>query len=438
MRKRIEWLRKEVDRWVHEGIIGPEEGGKIKLKYPLEEEISWSRVIFSSIGAILIGLGVILFFAYNWDKMHKYFKLTVVFSSILIFHGLGWYFSREGSRNRVIGEALHLLGTMLFGAGIWLVAQIYHIEEHFPNAFLIWAIGALSLAWLLPSLSHGILAAVLFALWHGSEAGNFANPNHLGLIVILAGLLPLAWVKRSRVLFGSVIAAFLISLAFTAEALSTRVFLTKLLLPLMFFMSTVLISAGLIMKKKDLFPQSASVASIFGYILYFPILYGLTFKGSWKNITCKFTDIEGAVYFSVSAILALAAWIVTVLPVEKIKENVQNLFRNGLIGVPAAIVLYLVIALGLPGMEIWGAASLFNIVFLFHSVMLILEGCRSVRFNVTVAGCLLFALVAVSRYVDLFESLLVRSIVFLVVGAALFGVSAFFARAKRGLKEPAS
>ena len=41
---------------------------------------------------------------------------------------------------------------MLFGAGIWLVAQVYHIEEHFPDGFLIWGIGALALAWAMPSI----------------------------------------------------------------------------------------------------------------------------------------------------------------------------------------------------------------------------------------------------------------------------------------------
>jgi uncharacterized membrane protein len=55
-------------------------------------------------------------------------------------------------RTGLIG-GLHLLGTMMFGAGIWLIAQIYHIDEHYPNALLIWSLGALGLAWALPSLS---------------------------------------------------------------------------------------------------------------------------------------------------------------------------------------------------------------------------------------------------------------------------------------------
>ena len=44
-------------------------------------------------------------------------------------------------------KSLHLAGTILFGAGIWLVAQIYHIDEHYPNAFFFWGFGAMTMAW---------------------------------------------------------------------------------------------------------------------------------------------------------------------------------------------------------------------------------------------------------------------------------------------------
>ena len=62
---------------------------------------------------------------------------------------------------------------MLFGAGIWLVAQIYHIDEHYPNGILIWSLGALALAWSLPSLAQGFLAVLLVSLWAGVEIFDF-------------------------------------------------------------------------------------------------------------------------------------------------------------------------------------------------------------------------------------------------------------------------
>ncbi len=63
---KINWLLTEVDQWVREGIIAPGQVTKIKNRYPTPgEAISWGKIIFLSSGAILIGLGVILLFAYN-------------------------------------------------------------------------------------------------------------------------------------------------------------------------------------------------------------------------------------------------------------------------------------------------------------------------------------------------------------------------------------
>jgi len=41
-----------------------------------------------------------------------------------------------------------LLGVILFGSNIMLIAQIYHIDSHFPNGVLMWSLGALLAAWL--------------------------------------------------------------------------------------------------------------------------------------------------------------------------------------------------------------------------------------------------------------------------------------------------
>jgi hypothetical protein len=171
MRRHIKWLLNEIDLWVGEGIIEPQQGQAIKTRYPAPAEgPAWGRIIFFSIGAILFGLGVILLFAYNWQRMHKFVKLAVIFTAIIAAHGAGFWLRRPNSSHQTAGEGLHLMGTMLFGAGIWLIAQVYHIEEHYPNAFLFWGFGALAMAWSLPSTAHGILAVILFVLWNCFEA----------------------------------------------------------------------------------------------------------------------------------------------------------------------------------------------------------------------------------------------------------------------------
>ena len=159
-----------------------------------------SRVpLFSVLGAVVFGLGVILFFAWNWSSMSHLGKLGVIFTALLTTHTAGAYYRQRDQVS--LGEGLSALGTLLFGGGIFLVSQIYHIDEHYPNAFLLWGSGALLLAWALPSVVQGVLACILYALWLTFELLQFHTAFDSAAPLLAVALLPLAWQQRSRLLF---------------------------------------------------------------------------------------------------------------------------------------------------------------------------------------------------------------------------------------------
>ena len=79
MKKNIKWLTAEIDLWLNDGLIAVDQAENIKRRYQVGDKgPAWGRIIFFSIGAILFGLGVILLFAYNWERMHKFAKLAVI------------------------------------------------------------------------------------------------------------------------------------------------------------------------------------------------------------------------------------------------------------------------------------------------------------------------------------------------------------------------
>ena len=79
----------------------------------------------------------------------------------------------------------------------------------------------------------------------------------------------------------------------------------------------------------------------------------------------------------------------------------------------------------------------FNLLLLGMSVWLMVDGARNANRRHMVQGSLLFALLAAARYTDLFDSLIARAVVFLLVGAALFAVSHFYQRNKRQVSREA-
>ena len=95
MRKNIKWLLAEIDLWLNDGLIASEQAELIKRRYPLPgQESAWGRIIFISMGAVLFGLGVILLFAYNWERMHKFAKLAAIIMALLTAHGTGCWLQR--------------------------------------------------------------------------------------------------------------------------------------------------------------------------------------------------------------------------------------------------------------------------------------------------------------------------------------------------------
>jgi hypothetical protein len=91
--------------------------------------------------------------------------------------------------------------------GIWLVAQFYHIDEHFPNGFLLLGLGALAMVWAMPSIAQGLLAVTVLCIWGCSEGWGFDVASHWAPVLVLAAGGVLAWRMRSLVLLAATLVA---------------------------------------------------------------------------------------------------------------------------------------------------------------------------------------------------------------------------------------
>jgi uncharacterized membrane protein len=123
-------------------------------------EASQARVvrIVLILGAILVAAGAFSFVAANWQSMPAWGRVALIVVSSVAASSGGGYF-REVRGHRWTGEVLLLLGSAIFGAGIFLVAQIYNIRGNWPDGLILWMIGALAVAFATRSLLLFVLAA---------------------------------------------------------------------------------------------------------------------------------------------------------------------------------------------------------------------------------------------------------------------------------------
>ncbi|NOQ80444.1 MAG: DUF2157 domain-containing protein [Gammaproteobacteria bacterium] len=131
-------------------------------------------LILGIMGVMLLAVGVISFIAANWQGMSKIMKLSLLFSSMTAAY-LASVWALSEQKYPALGQAFLLLGVLLFGNNIMLIAQIYHIDSHYPNAILLWAAGALITALIMKSEVVLITSILLSVLWSGMEIFDFSR-----------------------------------------------------------------------------------------------------------------------------------------------------------------------------------------------------------------------------------------------------------------------
>jgi uncharacterized membrane protein len=439
-------IQKKLGEWTAAGLLSPGQAAAIGTHEAQRKPgRPWGIVIFAGFGAVVLALGVILLFAYNWDQMHKFAKLAVVGGFLAAAHGAGLWLRRRDAWQG-FAEPVQLLGTMLFGAGIWLVAQIYHISAHYPNAFIIWAVGALLLAWLLPSVAQGLLASVLLVVWACVELGSFDHHLVTAPLLVLVGSGWLAWRQRSPVLLTAAAVSFAVS---AAVGFSCNAGSVWLILP---GVAVLYGSLAWMVRGHGMFPEAHAILRVTGMVLYFPLLFILTFQNAARELLVysnwNWNGIAVVSWLS-AMLLPFLALVLAGLAMRRavgLGQGNTPEFREHL-AAPAGFLLVLLVFWGMVHadhslFEAGVAAAIIfaaaNAVFLYHTVANLWRGCRDARLTAVVGGSLLMAAWVFARFADLFDSLLARGLMFVIMGAALFAVAVLYHRRKKSpCPEPA-
>jgi uncharacterized membrane protein len=208
-------LRQEANRWRSEGLIDSDFHAKLADHYQFDSlDAEASGTFISAIiglGGILIGLGILSFVALNWQYLDKPYRIVMLLGSLLAVNTGGFYLWQK-SPTRRLGQGLLVLGAMIFGANLALLAQLFHVSGDTFILFMGWAIGVLLMAYALrlPSLGAISIALMGCGYWGAAVAG-FAERwlapawaqglyQYMPLLSIVM-FLPLAYRCRSPLIF---------------------------------------------------------------------------------------------------------------------------------------------------------------------------------------------------------------------------------------------
>lgn len=162
--------------------------------------------IIVTIGALLIGAGVFSFIAANWQEITKPVKIGVIIAAMLSAYAGGW-FLKEKSGYVKTGGALILLGSIIYGGGIFLIAQMFNTRGNWPDGFILWLLGVAIMAiltdffplfYLAIPLAIAAIGGYPSLVIFGSFAGNpfLLTSSFLLLAAVIATFLIAIFVKK--------------------------------------------------------------------------------------------------------------------------------------------------------------------------------------------------------------------------------------------------
>ena len=189
-RKRLE---ADLPRWVAEGWLTAENAGAIRRSVAREQGGIRLPAVLGLLGGLLIAASVAAFVAAGWEDIPRLVKLGMILAGIAICIAYAFRLERQGSPRGA--DAAVTCGVLIFGAGLALIGQMYHLPADWPGGALLVALGGLIAAVLMRS--NGALAIALIAIcaWSGGRWEEARSGAHLGFFILY---LPALWLSLSR------------------------------------------------------------------------------------------------------------------------------------------------------------------------------------------------------------------------------------------------
>ena len=384
-------MKKYISKWLDEGLINA--GQAKQMLSDVEKTSSQSNsnkiiYVFSTIGAAFVGVGLILFTAANWQAIPSIVKILMFMGLTFASAFSGYYLEYVNKIYPKTGSSLIFLSAILFGALIFLLAQIYHTgsNEGLHWLVLIWMVSILPYIYIFYSRSVSYLVCALLITWFSVFI--FTN-NDIGHIMKF--------------------------------------------LPALYYLSGIfLFSFG---KANEFIKDFSKTSDIFeksGFFVIMLSLFILTFSFSYFTFDKEFIFFDFMAKFKFLPVMLTPLIIISSVFMflasfffNPAKKN--NLSENILI---TAVLSFCILILGHSFMP----KLVTNLFFAAITLIVIFTGYTKKEMFYTALGIFWLIIFMIVKYFDIFWDLLPRSVFFIAGGIILVSSALFFERKRKNLK----
>ncbi len=417
-------LKDELPQWLQEGIVPEATAQQLSARYQLDEVRKESSRLLAAViftlGGLLLGGGLISFVAANWEEIPMFVQVALLFVMLLTFHLAGyWLWHTKGSSR--LGHALVFTGSLVFGANIGLMAQIFHISGDWYNGFGAWALGSLVMAYAARSWITGLLALVTSVIWFQGISSD--QPGVWMIVVPLAlaaAFLPLAWQLGSRVLYVAALAGVTFTLcSLAAERYSDG----RYVLATMIVGGFVMWAVGEFHRVKNIRPEFGNPAAALGILILAGSAYVWSFHWWWEFhdwVTRSAAAPGMKFYWAIpTVVIAMVGLFLVARMMQQINASGSRKLVIFGLSLASAILIACALMGGARRGDVAALTISVNVAALIIAAVAIAIGVMDERRMAFWAGTLFTVLLILSRFLEYETSLLTKSAAFTLCGVAM-------------------
>ncbi len=426
-------LAREIGGWVEKDLVSADQARSICREYDIDfdavRDDSGGYRLLVMLAYLFGGLALITILGANWEQIPRGLRMGGLIALTALFHMIGWVRYKADQYNSAVG--FFLLGNLVFGASIILIAQIYHLGEHMPDGVFWWALGSLPFGIITRSPMLTLFSCVLALIWFWIEFGMGYFPA-LMPIFIIAGIYVLYYAKTSYLLFLAVV----VSIALWLESLVTQghgvnrygfdLSLEHFVVAVAMTILGYAVAEWMYSRNSARSRDYATILSLWSLRLGLLLMFILSFADPWREIMRDNWRYWDSMLMIVVPLLIAAVGfgyyagrLRIVLPAVLLSSGVFSAVL--LTGERDQAVVYQIIV---------------NLCLIVAGILLIVRGTRSDTSHYYFMGVGTIVITALLRYFDLIGDFIGGAILFAVMAAIMLAAARFW-RARND-KEAAS
>jgi uncharacterized membrane protein len=167
----VRWLLRELPKLEAEGVLDAPAAERLRAHYAEQTSGLGRRLvvaIFAVFGALLIGGGIILLLAHNWEAFGRGTRATIALAPLLATQVLVGWIVLKRFQSTAWREGSATLLALTVAAAIALVDQTYHTGGDLESFLWRWSLLLAPLPWLLNSTAVAMLFLAALTWWAGA------------------------------------------------------------------------------------------------------------------------------------------------------------------------------------------------------------------------------------------------------------------------------